>query len=190
MDRPYRTLGWQLKLMREQQGQTLAEVSGAVEIETETLEQIEQGQKRPNEEILFLLISHFDIKDPEANSLWELAGYTDSISLSKDDSPSLTNSRDRGVTIALPMDPRVIYTDHVHVNINDYGVVLNFLQDSGINKQFFPAARVGMSREHARKVLDVLKQSLDQIDAPKQPKLLPRVRNRSKTDNSDQSSSN
>ena len=189
-ERPYRTLGWQLKLMREQLSQTLAEVSGAVEIEAETLELIEQGRQRPNEEILFLLISHFDIKDPEANSLWELAGYTDAIIMSKDELPLLTSSHDKSVTIALPIDPRVIYTDHVHVNINDYGVVLNFLQNSGFSKQSFPVARVGMSREHARKVLDVLKQSLDQIEAPKQPKLLPRVRNRSKTDNRDQSGTN
>ena len=185
MDRPYRTLGWQLKLAREQLRQTLAEVSGAVEIETEVLELIEQGRQRPNEDVLFLLISHFDIKDPEANSLWELAGYTDAIIMGKDDLPLLGGSAERGLTVALPMDPRIVYTDHMHVSVNDYGVVMNFLQTGGFNNQSLPVARVGMSKEHARKVFEVLKQSLDQADKPKQPKLLPRIKNRSKTDSRD-----
>lgn len=172
-DRPYRTLGWQLKLMREQLGQTLAEVSGAVEIESDALELIEQGLQRPNEDVLFLLISYFDIKDNEANSLWDLAGYTDPTLSNKPELPQVNH--DRNVTINLPIDPRIVYTDHVHVTTNQYGVVMNFMQGAGLNGQQLPIARVGMSRDHARKVIEVLQQSLDQTDQTKQikPRFLP-----------------
>ena len=181
-DRPFRTLGWQLKLVREQLKQTLAEVSGAVEIETEILELIEQGKQRPNEDVLFLLISHFDIKDADASSLWELAGYSDNFSLPKEDLLPLSSGQDKALNITLPLDPRIMYTDHLHTSVGDYGVVLNFMQATGFTNQSLPVARVGMSKEHAHKVLETLKQSLDQLDKPQQPKLLPRVKKPTKTD--------
>jgi len=191
MERPFRALGWQLKLLREQLSQTLAEVSGAVEIDTEILELIEQGLQRPNEDVLFLLISHFDVKDAEASSLWELAGYTDSIGLSKEDLPLLGGNNERPLTVAFPFDPRVVYTDHLHVSVNDYGVVMNFMQGAGQSNQSIPVARIGMSKKHARKVLEVLKQSLEQADKPKQPKLLlPRVKKPSKTKHRDTTDTN
>src|SRR5579885_2464316 len=72
---PYTALGTHLKYLREQHKESLAEVSGAVEIEIENLARMENGLERPSEEILMLLINHFDIQDNEAVQLWELAGY-------------------------------------------------------------------------------------------------------------------
>ena len=175
-DRPFRTLGWQLKLVREQLKQTLAEVSGAVEIETEILELIEQGKQRPNEDVLFLLISHFDIKDADASSLWELAGYSDNFSLPKEDLLPLSSGQDKALNITLPLDPRIMYTDHLHTSVGDYGVVLNFMQATGFSNQSLPVARVGMSKEHAQSVLDVLRKTLSQAERADKPKALPTAR--------------
>lgn len=61
--------------MRERLSESVAEVSGAVEIEEDALERIEQGIERPSEEILMLLMSHFNMQDTEAVQIWELAGY-------------------------------------------------------------------------------------------------------------------
>src|SRR6476620_9549288 len=72
---PFVTLGKHLKYGREQSKQSLAEVSGAVEIDADALERIEAGTERPHEDILLLLISYFNIQDQEAVQLWELAGY-------------------------------------------------------------------------------------------------------------------
>jgi transcriptional regulator with XRE-family HTH domain len=58
---PFKTLGTHLKYLRERGAETLAEVSGAVEINEDILERIEQGSERPSEEILMLLISHFNM---------------------------------------------------------------------------------------------------------------------------------
>jgi len=165
-ERPFRTLGWQLKLAREQLKETLAEVSGAVEIDNETLELIEQGQRRPSEDVLLLLISHLGVEDTEASSLWELAGYT-SGSLEDNATSTVTNH-----------EQRVIYTDMVHVVVNDFGVVMNFMQGSGANNQAIAVARVGMSKQHAKSVLDILTQTLEQADRPKVTKLLPQPKNK------------
>ncbi len=72
---PFKTLGTHLKYLREHSSESLAEVSGAVEINEDIMERIEQGVERPSEEILMLLISHFNMQDNEAVQLWELAGY-------------------------------------------------------------------------------------------------------------------
>jgi hypothetical protein len=72
-----------------------------------------------------------------------------------------------------PIDNRIIYTDTVHVMVNNYGVVMNFMQTSGSNNQPVTVSRIGMSREHAESVLQVLKRTLTESEnAPSEPKRL------------------
>jgi transcriptional regulator with XRE-family HTH domain len=156
---PYASLGHQLKRMRVNRRESLAEVSGAVEIDIDTLHIIEQGAARPNEEILLLLISHFSIKDEEADLLWKLADYD-------------TEPEPKPVAVMSAEDLRIVYTDLLHVTVNDAGVVMNFMQNGG--SQPLAIARVGMSREHALKVLEVLQKTLivsqqSALPAPKPP---------------------
>lgn len=147
--------------MRLKRRESLAEVSGAVEIDIDELTNIEQGIKRPSEDILLLLISHFGAKEDEATKLWEQAGY------SQNNIPSnhMTND-DQGNTkpavMVMPMDARIVYTDMVHVMVNNYGVVMNFMQGAGPNDQPLAVARIGMSKEHAQSVLEVLQKTLSQ----------------------------
>lgn len=163
--RPYRTLGWYLKFAREQLKRTVPEVSGAVEIEIEDLERFENGESRPSEEILALLISHLELEEPEADSLWELAGYSQETF----ESP---NDNKQQIAIVLPMDPRIVYTDKAHVSVNKSGVVLSFMQTTGAGNQPLAVARVGMSKEQAHKVLSVLKSALEENEFAAKPKLL------------------
>jgi hypothetical protein len=44
--------------------------------------------------------------------------------------------------------------------VNNYGVVINFMQAGGSDNQPVAVARVGMSREHAESVVQVLQQTL------------------------------
>lgn len=166
--RPYRILGGRLRLAREQLRESVVEVSGAVEIEADKLEKIEQGLNRPPEEILLLLINHLQFEDDEAMRLWELAGYNNSTNF------GLNTDSSKQVTVNLPADTRVLYTDMVHVIVNNYGLVINFLQGTGPNNQTMVVARVGMSKDHARSVLELLQQSLNQAEAQsKSVKALP-----------------
>lgn len=173
---PYKKLGGRLKGMREHLSESLAEVSGAVEIEVDTLHAIEAGSDRPSEDILLLLISHFAVKEDEATTLWEMAGYdkSDSDSAAMANTDLLANN----TVVMMPVDTRIMYTDMAHVVVNNHGVVLNFLQTSGPNNQPLAVSRLGMSREHALSLLELLQKTLANsgqntqqiLPAPKQTK--------------------
>lgn len=167
-DHPFESLGKQLRRLREGHKESLAEVSGAVEIEPEALTSFESGKERPGEDILLLLISHFAAKEDVATKLWELAGY-DQDELPVQNFINNSDGQAQNGVIVLPGDARIAYTDMVHVMVNNYGVVMNFMQTAGPGNQPLAVSRIGMSKEHAQSVLDVLQKTL----AMHQPKNLP-----------------
>lgn len=162
---PYKSLGFRLKRLRESSHQTLAEVSGAVEIDPDILAKIERGEDCPPEDVLLLLISHFDPQEDEAVQLWELAGYDQSRFPSVPD--DLTPNKP--IVMLLQPDTRIMYSDMVNVVTSKQGVVMNFLQAQG-NGQPNPISRVGMSHDQAVRVFEALGQSLKMAQ---QPRLLP-----------------
>ncbi len=160
-DNPFQPLGKQLRQLREKMKETLAEASGAVEIEPEVLNAIEDGARRPSEDILMLLISHFAAKDEVANKLWALAGYDQNLS-DMNQKPPQHESHDKNMhtIVAMPGDIRIVYTDMVHIMANDFGIVMNFMQTAGLGGHPLAIARVGMSRDHAQSVLELLQKTL------------------------------
>jgi len=163
---PYKHLGFRLKRLRESSHESLAEVSGAVEIEPENLARIEKGEHRPSEDVLLLLISHFDPQEEEAVRLWELAGYDQAhFPTSADEA-----TPNKPIVMLLQPDNRIMYSDVVNVVTNPQGVVMNFLQAQG-KGQATPIARVGMSQEQAMRVFEALGQSLKR--AQQAPRFLP-----------------
>lgn len=157
-DTPFKPLGAHLKFLREQLRESLAEAAGAVEIDIEILERIEQGVERPSEEILMLLMSHFGMQDNEAVQLWELAGYTPDTH----DAVFALPGELRGskpVVMLLAVDLRTQYTDGVQISADKAGVVMNFTQTSG-NERQLPVSRVGMSLEQAEAVLETLQRAI------------------------------
>jgi transcriptional regulator with XRE-family HTH domain len=153
---PYETLGSQLRHLRERNRESVAEVSGAVEIDEDELGKIESGTERPSEDILLLLISHFAVEDDKAAELWQLAGY-DRQEEEHEHEPSQGN---RPQTLMVMIDPRVMYSDSVEVVTNTKGVVVNFSQNAGQNGQPLTVARIGMSHDQAKMVMGVLHQAL------------------------------
>jgi transcriptional regulator with XRE-family HTH domain len=163
---PYRPLGRRLKALREKASESLAEVSGAVEIDVRELARYELGQDRPNEEVLLMLISHFSAQDDEAVQLWELAGY----GVTKVSSAQMIS--DVSAAGQAQDSKPILFTDVVDIMVNNYGVVMNFMQSSGPNSKPNAVARVGMSREHAKSVLQILQVTLNQTE-----QLLPKIPN-------------
>lgn len=165
MDNPkargsYKQLGRKLKELRGRASETLAEASGAVEIDVRELAAIELGQARPNEEVLLLLISHFGVKDEDAVKLWEMAGY----GMEKIPVAHLSSGEEPTNDQVTKSEKRILFTDVVDVVVNNYGVVMNFMQGGAPNTPPIPVARVGMSREHAKSVLQILQSTLTQTE--------------------------
>lgn len=154
--RPYQTLGSHLRFVRQQHNESLAEVSGAVEIDPELLERIEDGHERPSEDILMLLINHFNVQDQEAVQLWESAGYEG------DEGPARRSADnfEKAPVVLLAMDARTIYSDGMIVDANQSGVVLSFTQ-AGVTKDGpMTVSRIGMSYDQAEQVVATLQKAL------------------------------
>lgn len=164
---PFGQLGDKLKAIRQKRKESVAEVSGAVEIDEQTLVKIEQGRERPSEDILMLLISHFGMQDDEAAGLWQLAGYDQPRDYDDDESDAPSHNSKTMVMI-MAVDPRVVYSDGVQVVTNGSGVIMNFAQGTG-TPQALVTARIGMSRDQALLVLQALQTALN----PPAPKQLP-----------------
>lgn len=162
--RPYSRFGQRLSEIRNGLRESVHEVSGAVEVETEIIEKFEKGEDRPSEDLLMLLISHFDVKDEEADELFELAGYDMNDALNSD------NLQIQPIVV-VPIDSRIVYTDSAQISINENGVVLGFSQN-GMNNQPALVSRVGMSLDHAKKLSKLLQESIKKAEEPIQPKLL------------------
>lgn len=143
---------------------SLEEVSGAVEIDPDNLAKIENGEHRPSEDVLLLLISHLDPREDEAVRLWELAGYDQTDSPVADDP--------KPIIMMVQPDNRIIYSDMVNIVPSDQGLVMNFLQNQGDGKAS-PIARVGMSKQQAFRVFEALGRSLQADQQDQAPKALP-----------------
>src|SRR5437868_3539314 len=113
---PYKTLGRYLKDLRVRANESLAEASGAVEIDVRELAGFELGKARPTEDVLLLLISHFGAKDDEAIRLWEMAGY------SMEKIPASHAINEPHVAEVSQSDNRILFTDVVDIVVNNYGV--------------------------------------------------------------------
>jgi transcriptional regulator with XRE-family HTH domain len=172
-DYPYKRLGRFLKQLRINMHESISEVSGAVEMDPDQLSDIEIGRSRPSEDILLLLISHFSIKEDEAVRLWELAEFDKTTLSGQDEATNFNKTAKKGVAYVAPEELRISYTDMVHVSVNQHGVIMNFMQGNGVEGQPMIVSRVGMSKDHAKSVLAVLKQTLElneqkQLPAPDQ----------------------
>lgn len=167
---PFTTLGKHLKYVRQQLDQSLAEVSGAVEIDENRMARIEAGEERPTEDILLLLISHFGMQEQQALQLWELADYGDE--LPDQIKPNVEQIVNKSVVMLLAMDMRAIYSDGVEADVTKAGITLNFTQASGQGATT-PVSRVGMSVDQAQEVLTTLQTAILQARYNNSIKLLP-----------------
>lgn len=170
--KPYRALGDRLKFLREQWKQSIDEVSGTLEIDEKALKAIEAGTALPEVETLDMLISHFLLTDDQADDLRELAEESQKPTSEHTASTTLEDIFSKQIVMYLPIDNRVVYTDSMHANVNDHGVVLQFMQHLPNTSQPAVVSRVGMSREHAERMITVIQQTLKQYDYNKQQKLL------------------
>lgn len=167
MPEPYQKFGSVLHTLRRKFHVSRADLCQALEISAEFLDKLEQGKEKPSEELVEQVINHFELEEGLANNLWLLAGYP-------------LDKNDDGMTTAiLPLaELKAVYTDVVHVSVNNYGVVLNFMQNIGPNNQPIVVSRLGMSKDHAYSIIDVLTRTLgaseNQKGANGGPKSLPR----------------
>ena len=178
--KPYANLGLHLKAVREQAKRSLAEVSGAVEIEEKELTLIEAGQLRPEEDVMLLLINYFNMADQEALHLWELAQYDSELSehlifeAAGAEDTNLGQLISKPMVMLLGMDVRTMYSDSFDINWNEAGLTISFNQSSDSkDKQKLTISKVGMSFDQAYKVMQGIELALLRAKYLGSTKLLP-----------------
>ncbi len=177
-EEPYAALGARIKHLREQWQQSPSEVSGTLEIDEAVLRSIEAGRTMPGEEILDMLISHFLLTEEQANELRDLCDqYQESVGDAL--AGGIEDMLMKQIVMYLPIDSKTVYTDSMNATVNNHGVVLQFMQSTGPDGKQFPVSKVGMSREHAEKLIEVLRTTLDHHDKSNNQKRLPSPDNKS-----------
>jgi transcriptional regulator with XRE-family HTH domain len=151
---PYKSLGLTLQRIRQKSKQSISEVSGSVEIDEKILLNIEEGVKRPSEDLLLLLISHFNIEDSEASKLWDLSGYENETTKIEEE------MKYPPIMLLMPMDSRVIYSDKSEVVASTNGLVINFMQFPNGPYPNQTVSRIGMSHEQASELVNILSKTL------------------------------
>ena len=166
----FEELGKELRKLRLQKQLSIAEVSGAVEVDVETMAAWENGEARPSEEVLLLLIGFFDVPDEKATRIWSIAGYN-----SNGQPQDLIDDMHQVGAFVTPQDARILYTDMTHTSASKHGMTINFMQSAGPLGKPMIVSRVGMSREHAENLLKLLQEVLssEDQDTPRSTKLLP-----------------
>ncbi len=170
---PYKNIGERLRKWRQAVHESVAEVSGAVEIDTEQLKLIESGKELPSEDILMLLISHLDVSENDAQTIMEQAGYLRPAHEGPGGISHMDEQMIKQLLMVIPFDNRIMYSDSVNVSASPNGVVFDFLQ-KGSNPQPATIGRIGMSLEHAQNLqqllTDMLSKTERQIRLLEQPK--------------------
>ena len=155
----YEAFGARLRFLREQWQQSLKDVCSTLEIDEKTLRDYESGSKLPTPEVLDMFISHFLLTEDQAQDLRELVEDQ----RDEADAVGLDDLLSKQLVMFMPIDTKIVYTDSMQATVNDNGVVLQFMQQAG-NGQALPVSRVGMSRQHAERVIKVLQETLKHHD--------------------------
>jgi transcriptional regulator with XRE-family HTH domain len=179
---PHKPLGRFLKTMRQRLQESLGETSGAVEIAVEQLDRFERGAELPSEDILMLLISHFNLPDDEALQAWDLAGYDSRMPPFVDNGRESNDRQGQGPefnakhpmqVMLLALDNRILYTNGAEIVTDDSGIVVSFTQSDGGQHAPYPVSKVGMSHAQAEELLQTLQRALLHKKYRSGPKELP-----------------
>lgn len=173
---PYAALGAKLKHYRTQWQQTVTEVSNTLEIDEKTLMAIEAGKTIPSENELEMFISHFLLTDEQADDIRDLADNFKE-QATEGLASGIEDMLMKQIVMYAPPEGKILYTDSMQATVNKSGVVLQFMQGGNgqapQNQQQIMVSRVGMSREHAERMIEVLRTTLDQHYRSESSKTLP-----------------
>jgi DNA-binding XRE family transcriptional regulator len=156
-------LGEKIRTIRKGRGESLAATAQAISTDRAYLNKIELGKIRPSERLLDNIIDHFAVEANLAATLKQLAGHvphdvavvdTEGIHNMASQFPVAPAPAQRVAQITVnPQQTPVLYTDSIIVGSSEFGLVLDVAQSVGNGTQQTVVARIGMSFEHAKRLL-------------------------------------
>lgn len=164
-------LGIQLRKLRKLHGQSLAITANAINTDRAYLNKIELGKIKPSQRLLDKILVHFSVEGNMTTMLKQLAGHAplnfalvderkDSNSMAQQSMPMAMPQQMAQVAIN-PAQTPVLYTDSVIVSSSEFGLVLDIAQAFGGGLQQNVVARIGMSYEHAKKLIERIHEQIE-----------------------------
>lgn len=163
-------IGKEIRTIRKAANESLAETAEALGIDRSHLNKIELGAYKPSLQLLNTILAHFSVEGIKANQLRDLLarGPVEHVVVGSPGERSTDMAQQAPVQQQpvgqVSLDPAknpVVYTDSTFVSSTDYGLVLDVAQTVGGNpQQNFVVARVGMSFDHAKKLIEVMNDHL------------------------------
>jgi DNA-binding XRE family transcriptional regulator len=161
--------GLEIRAIRSRAGETTAQTATAIGITRPHLTKIELGQDRPTERVALALFRHFSLNRNTALRLWSLAGFTSELVTAEDytkkkeqymsNLPANLPTQNPPASISVDPTKPTYYTDSIFINSSDFGLVIDFARKVG-PEQHFVVTSVGMSFDHAKKLVEVLNDHL------------------------------
>lgn len=161
--------GHEIRLLRKKANESLVTTADQLGIDRSHLNKIELGRYKPSEELLDKIIAHFSVEGKKARQLRDFLerGPVEHVVVgglegrgkempqeAKIENPSLQVNVD-------PTKVPILYSNSVFVSSNDYGLVLDVAQTApGSQNQQFIVSRIGMSFDHAKKMIEVINDHL------------------------------
>ncbi len=154
-------------MLRKSNGESLVQLSEAINIDRSYLNKVELGKIKPSTKLLERILVHFSVEGSKAEVLRQVAGHVplnivSDLSGKEGINTMLEQPTTQTMTqVSLnPMQTPVLYTDSTFVSASEFGLVLDVAQNMNGQQQNI-VARIGMSFDHAKKLIDVLQDTLD-----------------------------
>lgn len=154
-----------LRAYRKKAGMTLRAAEKIAGIDHSLIGKFESAERKPSREALVKLGQAYQLTRDQLIELISLFDYvpknfTDSFKLKRREVTYVMNkpeptAQDMNFNVDPARTP-VLYADSIYIKSNENGVGLDFAQQIGPSNQFNIVARIGLSKEHARRLIDQL----------------------------------
>lgn len=152
--------GGKLKRYRIRAGyENLQKAADALGVDRSYLSKLEAGLSNPSSRFFNEMAALYRLTPEETFDLINLIGFRKeviTVAEQKQGEPQF------GPQIAIPQArAEILYSDAVQVDVNEFGVVLNFAQRLGPSNKQIVVSRVGMSKEHVRALIKIIESLLE-----------------------------
>lgn len=154
---------------------SLAGLSRRLKVDRTLISKVENGRYNPTPGFLQKIIEVFSLDSARANLLWDLSGRpsgpvlvgTNNLKEIKMDhhlphhpTPAPPPPHTMNVSVN-PAQTPVLYSDAVSVTSSEFGMVFDFGQRVNTTNNVAIVSRVGVSYDHARKIMEAINNELE-----------------------------
>ncbi|HVV25612.1 MAG TPA: DUF3467 domain-containing protein [Candidatus Saccharimonadales bacterium] len=162
-------MGNMVRKERVKHNLSLSELGKKLAVDRTLISKIENGHYQPTEPILQKFIEVFSMDDQHAQKIWALSGrpggpFTNLNSQGKEllmNQSAVPQKVPQQASVNLNPSTPVLYSDAMSVTTSPFGMVFDFGQRLGPTNNFNVVARVGVSFEHARKIMEAIHNELE-----------------------------